>query len=59
MEVLVAWRYHYTLINGLLRKPKDHYTKEHEISGYGYSVVSPCYPTVYKKYRGKMQGRSC
>ena len=29
---------------------------KHEISGYGYTVVSPYYPTVYKKYRGKDAG---
>lgn len=29
---------------------------KHEISGYGYSVVSPYYPTVYKHYRGKNGG---
>ena len=29
---------------------------KHEISGYGYSIVSPFYPTVYKKYRGKNAG---
>ena len=30
--------------------------KKHEISGYGYSIVSPFYPTVYKYYRGKDAG---
>merc|ERR1711936_1234434 len=29
---------------------------KHQISGYGYTVVSPYYPTVYKKYRGKDAG---
>ena len=29
---------------------------KHEISGYGYTVVSPYYPSVYKKYRGKDAG---
>ena len=29
---------------------------KHEISGYGYSVISPYHPTVYKQYRGKDAG---
>ena len=29
---------------------------KHEICGYGYSVVSPYFPTVYKHYRGKDAG---
>ena len=29
---------------------------KHEICGYGYSVVSPYYPTEYKQYRGKDAG---
>ena len=29
---------------------------KHEISGYGYTIVSPYYPTVYKHYRGKDAG---
>ena len=29
---------------------------KHEISGYGYTVVSPYYLSVYKKYRGKDAG---
>merc|ERR1711888_427333 len=27
---------------------------KHEISGYGYTVVSPYFPTMYKHYRGKV-----
>ena len=29
---------------------------KHEISGYGYTVVSPYFPTMYKHYRGKDAG---
>merc|ERR1712208_46795 len=38
------------------KKKNSTKTHKHEISGYGYSVVSPFYPTVYKDFRGKDAG---
>merc|ERR1712055_508885 len=38
------------------KKKNSNKTHSHEISGYGYSVVSPFYPTVYKDFRGKDAG---